>query len=109
MLPTQILQYSPTPNSGFGLRAYFGLCRRVQANRRVSSDSLFWLRSALAKNLVQDDCTEGGNANRAQGKVADVDGKITGTGSQRYRDGNQVATLREIDVVLHPDATAGGR
>src|SRR5437764_4458563 len=118
MLPTQLLPHPPTPDSGFGLRAYFGLRRRVQASRRVSSDSLFGLGLALPQQLVQNDDAEGGYTDTPDTEVADGQQEIdivvghtdhTRPYSQTHGGGYQVAALGEVDSILYPDATTGGR
>src|SRR5437763_11238016 len=117
MLPTQLLPYSPTPDPGFSLRA-FGLRRRVQANRGVSSDSLFGLGLALPQQLVQNDDAEGGYTDTPDTEVADGQQEIdivvrytdhTRPYSQTHGGGYQVAALGEVDSILYPDATTGGR
>src|SRR5437763_6047445 len=89
------------------LRACFGLLRRVQTNGRVSSDGLLGLGLALAQELVDDDGPKGRSSNTTKREVADVHNKVASAKGQGDRRGDQVATLREVHPVLHPDAPTG--
>jgi hypothetical protein len=87
---------------------------RERPDSRISRGGLFGLGSALAQDLIHDDGAEGGDTDTANGEAADgqAEGDIAHAnhaGADGQGDGcrDQVATLREIDPVLNPDATSG--
>src|SRR6266571_328020 len=93
MYKVELLAYSPTPNSGSSLRAYFGLRRRVQANSSVSSDGLLWLRLALTEQLVDENSPKGRSTNATKREAADIDGEVASTHYESNCRRYQVAAL----------------
>ena len=63
--------------------------------------------SATFQQGMQDDGTEGGGPDAPQGEAAHLEGEVACAQHQRDRCGDQVAVIREIDLVDDPNAGTG--
>ena len=73
------------------------------------ASDLLLRRLVVAEQLVEEDRAERRRADAAEREAADLEREVAGADGQRHRGGDEIAGAREIDVVLHPDASRRSR